>query len=55
MVLFIDISFCHVYWERNMIVDSISKMEIHMVENSWIIWDGIGEIEYENDIQIQPL
>ena len=38
-----------------MIVDSLSKMEIHMVENSWIIWDGIGEIESENDIQIQPL
>ena len=38
-----------------MIVDSLSKMGIHIVDNSWIIWDGIGKIESENDIQIQPL
>ena len=37
-----------------MIVGSLSKMGIHMAKNLWRIWDCVEEIEYGNDIQIQP-
>ena len=26
-----------------------------MAKKSWKIWDGVGEIESDNNIQIQPI
>ena len=41
--LFQNISYRHIYMERNMSIDQFSNMGLQVGEGSWHLWEGVDD------------